>query len=553
MKKGEGILHDTVDHSMRTGNILVTLFGSVLALSLLWLQTIPLGIPGEWTWDRLRTEPDLGWNFGSGLVAAAIFLAFIRQGWLRQQRQGLGRPGRFECSAWLIGLVLMSFAWLWVVQEISPVRNRLGKSAFVLYYASSSGYFTRARYESTDVTEFLAGYEALMREGDVLHTGTHPPGLFLVFHGLIAVCERSSNLCSLLDCTQSASFCEALDVIAANGLRRQVPRPLLPLDRRVLWLATLLVMLSASLAVIPLYGLLRQTSSSSSAWIGATLWPTMPAIAIFTPKSDVVFPLIASMFLWTWLVAWRKQSLVLAACAGFIAWVGLFCSLAFLPVFLMAACMTIGSSGVLAIRTDRNDHLERIRSPSRVVLFSCRSGLCMIAVLMGIFGPVFCLWYFARMNLLLVWYCNYQNHAGFYLQFPRTWWKWLLVNPLELSFAAGLPVMLLAVMACSQTLRQRQKTGPKSLRMTLVVSIIGVWGLLWLTGKNSGEAARLWILFLPWLVWLAAIRFDEIAIGHSDLRLRERHLLLWFGIQFVVSLLTVVRVSGFPSDDGNLL
>ena len=275
---------------MRTGNILVALFGSGLALSLLWLQTIPLGIPGEWTWDRLKTEPDLGWNLGSGLVAAAIFLAFIRQGWLRQQQQGVKRPSRCECSAWLIGLVLMSFAWLWVVQEISPVRNRLGKSAFVLYYASSSGYFTRARYESTDVAHFLAGYEELMREGDVLHTGTHPPGLFLVFHGLIAVCERSSSLCAFLDFTQPGSFREALDVIATNGLRRQVPRPLLPLDRRVLWLATLLVMLSASLAVIPLYALLRQNSSSSSAWIGAALWPTIPAIAVFTPKSDVVFP-----------------------------------------------------------------------------------------------------------------------------------------------------------------------------------------------------------------------------------------------------------------------
>ena len=62
---------------MRTGNILVALFGSGLALSLLWLQTVPLGIPGEWTWDRLKTEPDLGWNLGSGLVAAAIFLAFV--------------------------------------------------------------------------------------------------------------------------------------------------------------------------------------------------------------------------------------------------------------------------------------------------------------------------------------------------------------------------------------------------------------------------------------------------------------------------------------------
>ena len=192
-----------------------------------------------------------------------------------------------------------------------------------MYFTSSSGYFTRSRYDEPKAAALLAGYEELMRQGDVLHTGTHPPGLFLVFHGLIAACESSTELSALLDATQPSSFREACDVIGSNSLRRRVPVPLLPLDRRVLWLATLLAMLSASLTVIPLYGLLRRNTSRPTAWVCAALWPAMPAVAIFIPKSDAVFPLIGMTLLWLWLSAWERRSLVLALLAGCVAWCGL--------------------------------------------------------------------------------------------------------------------------------------------------------------------------------------------------------------------------------------
>ena len=34
--------------------------------------------------------------------------------------------------------------------------------------------------------------------------------------------------------------------------------------------------------------------------------------------------------------------------------------------------------------------------------------------------------------------------------------------------------------------------------------LTATWLVLWLSGKNMGEAARLWLLFMPWPVWLAA-------------------------------------------------
>ena len=446
----------------------------------------------------------------------------------------------------------MSFTWLWIVQEISPVKNRLGKSAFVLYYASSSGYFTRARYEEPAVSAFLAGYEELMRGGDVLHTGTHPPGLFLAFHGLIAACESSPILCQFLDATQPLSFREALEVIAANSLRRSVPRPLLPLDRRVLWLATLLVMLSAALAVIPLYGLVRRTCSVRTAWVGAAIWTAVPAVAIFIPKSDVLFPLIGLTLLWLWLTAWDNQSLIAALSAGFVAWVGLFCSLAFLPVFLAAALMTLGSGWQFSSHLKQNP-----ASPCSRFSFSTRQGFCLIAALFGFLLPVYILWQSSQLNLFNVWWLNYRNHAGFYDQYHRTYWKWLLVNPVEFLFAAGCPVALMGAAAAWSVCCGSQSDVPSRTSRAKVIacSMIVVGGLLWLTGKNSGEAARLWILFLPWLVWLACLRLDaaatENALNKNSSRGTERQMIVLVALQFLLCLLTVTRISGFHSESGS--
>jgi hypothetical protein len=517
--------------------------GSGLTVAGLWFTSIPLGIPGEWTWERPAVEADLFWNLTGGVVAVALFVAFVGQGWHRLEGFSGRQPRREEVAAWLFGLVIASFVWLWVVEEVSPVENRLGKSPFVLYYTSSSGYFTRARFEEPRADRLLAGYEDLMLQGDVLHTGTHPPGLFLAFQGLIALCESSPALSAMLDATQASSFVEACDVISGNNLRRPEPRPLVPLDRRTLWLATLLVMVSAALTVIPLYGLLRRTCSVQTAWFGAALWPAMPAVAVFIPKSDAMFPLIGAAILWLWLNAWDRRSLTLAVLAGAFTWCGLLCSLAFLPVLLLASLLTLGTD-LVGTSTGPDAQLPGVPAPR----IGWRGWLCLLAAAVGFALPTLLLHAFASVNLLNVWWLNFRNHAGFYQQYPRSYWKWLLVNPLELSCAAGWPVTLLAVGACYSVVTRFGRRHEPILQtriVTVVTSVMIVWGLLWLTGKNSGEAARLWILFLPWLIWLATVEFDTRMTQISGSKRRQRFAVILLAIQFAVCLLTIARVSGF--------
>jgi hypothetical protein len=70
--------------------------------------------------------------------------------------------------------------------------------------------------------------------------------------------------------------------------------------------------------------------------------------------------------------------------------------------------------------------------------------------------------------------------------------------------------------------------------------------VLWLSGKNMGEAARLWLVFMPWPVWLAAGFFaprSDAAGGSGTHSARIAAVL--FVVQMAVSIGTVTRVTGF--------
>src|SRR5207253_327112 len=95
------------------------------------------------------------------------------------------------------------------------------------------------------------------------------------------------------------------------------------------------------------------------------------------------------------------------------------------------------------------------------------------------------------------------NHAGFYSHFPRTHWKWLLVNPVELTVAAGVPLTVLAIWSIVGQWRRADVRQTGHIWAWLVAL-----GLLWLSGKNMGEAARLWIFLMPFLVWSAGPLFE---------------------------------------------
>jgi len=497
--------------------------GSALAVAMLWLTDIPPGVSGEWTWDRIRAD-GAAFEVLLGMLQAGLFgLLLVLLAWAGARRVVLA--SRLEVALWLAGLSGGGFAWLLAAESAQVEPWNLARSPFVVYYPAMSGYFHKARYEVTDTREFLAGYDELMEEGDVLHLGTHPPGLFVAYRGLIRAADLLPKAAAWLEATAPEPVQAGFATID-TGLHLKGTM-LTQADRAVIWAAVLITHCAAALVVWPLFGLLRLYVARDAAWHAVVFWPLLPAVAVFLPKSDALFTLPAVLLPWVWLLAVRRNSVMAGALAGAIGFAGLCFSLVFLPIGLIAllAGLIAPASGDQAPPCSLCDRLIRIWRPAL-------AGTVTLAALTAAFTTAL------DLPLLKVWFLNWQNHAGFYAQYPRTWWKWLLVNPVELTLAVGIPAMALAVRSSVRSLRASSGSTARS----AVLAVVSVWGLLWLSGKNSGEAARLWLPFYPLLLWISAngSRSDQ-----TDESPDRREWLILLIIQAVVCLLTVTRIAGF--------
>ena len=218
--------------------------------------------------------------------------------------------------------------------------------------------------------------------------------------------------------------------------------------------------------------------------------------------------------------------MIAAVCAGLVFWLGLCISLAMLPVGFAAALLA-GGDVWTAGPGSRRARLVHIGSKAAVTF-----GVMCVAVAS--------VWLATGMNLLEVWAWNYRNHAAFYAQFPRTWWKWLLVNPAELAVAAGLPLAALVVIGWFSRTRAEADSARPSASSGLPIGLVVTWLALWLSGKNSGEAARLWIFLMPWLCVLAARALGQ-AVSRGDRALPVAALVC----QLACSAILTLHVSGF--------
>ncbi len=246
-----------------------------------------------------------------------------------------------------------------------------------------------------------------------------------------------------------------------------------------------------------------------------------------------------------WLLAVHKRSAVLGAVSSVIGWCSLLMSLAFLPIGLIAVLC-----GFAAARSSTSADDEGATGVAEVLQTLQRPVVGGVAAFLILtVGLAF----LTDVNLGRVWLLNYQNHAAFYSQFERTWWKWLLVNPVELSFACGVPVAMLAAAVVWRVVLR----GPGSAIRWQSMSVVFVWGLLWLSGKNSGEAARLWIPLLPVFVWQLAAWFhrstDSPVHSISLRNTADRNWLILLALQMTVCSLTVLRVTGFHFNVGTPL
>jgi hypothetical protein len=436
-------------------------------------RSIPLGIPGEWEWLRVQAAPAV-----EGLVLAvagvAGYAAFAAAGSWRLA----GALSRRAEVFWVSGLVVAATTIQVVIPLGAAAGYDLSKWAAVNYLSSSAGYFRIAREQAAaDPWRFVSLYPQWIRSQDSLHIGTHPPGLIVTQCGLLSLLDRYPEVARVLVDHMPAAVDAGFRVFGGND-----PHPLSREEKAALYATSLLTLLACAGTVVPLYLLARVALSAPAAWAAAALWPVAPAANLFQPLADTAYPLLSTtaLALAVWSVRAHEgrdrpvwTGIMLAIAAGMVMIVGMVFTLAFLAVGLIVAGI-VGSSGSAS---------GRVR-------------LAVIAAIgAGFLAPLLVGWGVTGANPFEIAAWNLRNHARFYVEYPRTYRLWLTVNPIELSIALGLPsAVWCAVGFC------RPRRVPSSAWATLLVLV-----MLDLVGRNLGEVARLWILFMPPLLVAAGV------------------------------------------------
>ncbi len=452
----------------------------VLGVVIAVRQGAPLGVPGQWEWLRVSPRARIPWGWlALGAATAAGYAVLAALG-----RRALAKATLARECAWVLVLAAASVLAQLGVTAAAPDEYDLTKWAYVNFFTSSSGYFTIARDQARqDPWRFLADYPEWIERQDSLHIGTHPPGLIMLESVLERFFAGHPRAIEAIESIAPPSTSEGFRQLGALDRR-----PVAHSERAALLATAMLVLLACAGSVAPLYLLVRASQPAPVAWTAAALWPLAPSAILFQPLADAAYPLAATAAVA--LAAWSARSLaaiavLLAFAAGVVLAFGTVFTMAFLPVGLIVAL-------VYAVEAGRS-----IRA--RVFLI--------VAVGVGFVLPWLAFWIATAANPVTIALWNLHHHARFYLEYPRSYWLWCLVNPLELLVALGAAS---AVWVVWGGLRARPL--PRALLSTLIVLL-----LVELSGRNLGEVARLWMFFMPLLLPAAAAGLERERAGPAGL------------------------------------
>ncbi|MFO0945982.1 MAG: hypothetical protein U1D30_08555 [Planctomycetota bacterium] len=422
---------------------------------------LPLGILGEWVWNRSPRLPAIGRWFLPA-VAGFVYIGFVLWGRRRVAAGGMG------AVALLLPLLLVAaFLLHAAILDLPDIGWGVERWPATLYFPATSGYFTVAR-TIDDGRAFLAHYETWIQHQDNFHIGTHPPGLIVIFHSIQRFFEQHPRQASSLVSYLPERFMDGL-VQSAGTKGISIP------EQATLAVVAILTWVTYLWTILPIYANARLGASRENAWLAAAAWPLVPAGPLFLPVSDCLFPFVSASLVWLMLQSPASRLSLLEFLAGSLLVLGLFVSLAFLAILPIA----IGS---------RLLHGWRARgTPWRGLI-----GVIWFAA--GTVSALIWFYWWFDVNLIAVWRENLAKHAGFYDRMPRTYFPWIGLNLVEFAISTG-PIWFVA--AFLPFLLRPWFTIPASRLGALQCGWWMTMILLDLSGRNLSETARLWILLTP--------------------------------------------------------
>jgi hypothetical protein len=463
--------------------VFLALLVAATALLLLGLSRgMAVGVRDEWQWRTHATTvllPALVAGPLVALVAAALLL--LRSGFW----EGRGRAAK---AGYLVLLVLLIWAFQIGVLSFAPDRtapNPVISAGALVISPVATTYFS-ASLESRQLGSLLSNYTTLL-PWFPYHAQTHPPGAMAFFWLIDRGVRNSARLQAAGDALLRRLTGRGSDDLAVlyNGAfgayyaGRTHVRVAAP-DALAAILSAYLLPLLGALAAFPLYRLASLLAGPRVAVRSVVLFAAIPALSLFAPGIDQVLVPITALLLYLWALQLRRESLWLGLLIGIVYGVGLFISLGLLALAPLLALWTL-------LRPATGESVTGRQAWSTL-------GRSILAVSVGLavfFTLLYAVWGF---NMIEVGEFLLRSHRGTTLEAsPRSYWPWVIHDPIEFSFFLGVPLVLWLIAALfSPSGKQGRPGALAALLYGWAITVV----LLDVSGLVRGEVGRIWLFLM---------------------------------------------------------
>ncbi|MHB8629637.1 MAG: ArnT family glycosyltransferase [Aggregatilineales bacterium] len=450
---------------------LATLIGiSLLVCVSLAFDLIP-ELRGGFGWRWPYGVPDDAWRV---LPAVTVIFGYV-----------LGARRLKDGSAALLliwsigGAVAIALACLFI----------LGDPLYLLFTRTVSGLATGAHEAGAEITDLVATWRAwptlvptYLQPGvhamESVHIALDPPGLPTLFYltrqvltAIPALADPLARAVRLYQCQNFAIMAYDNPTLASAWLGILSP----------LW---------GALTVLPLYAVARRLYGDSTARIAVIGWPLIPALALFTPTANTVYPLLIVGAFAALVQGFESKKTVRST-----VWIGFSGLLTGLATFANFSTVPILAFFGLFALIRAYARRERWQKP-------VQAGVAFGIGLVVVWGMYFVVSGHTPLDVL-------APALNQHLELDRPYLPWLALHLYDVALFIGLPISGLALIGIVSAFRRIRQSPVDPFPLALALSLI----VIDLSGTARGETARVWLFFMPLLLIVAV---QVLATSHPS-------------------------------------
>ncbi len=440
---------------------------AVVVAVLLWLDWLPIGVPGQWVWMRraVVVVPGPGLVVALGIVvgASVVVLAVLRSD--RQLTRTI---------ATLLLVVIFAASIIATVGLAASDPGFWASGALAVISDTSMGYYGQALSLSgvSDAFFYHSARVASSRLPDRVRT--HPPGPIIFFYLLRqwlecvpGVINWSETALAQRDISPPQFYEIACGLTEAPITRRDAAL--------ALPIAFILTVLGA-LVVLPIYGIAAIAFDRRTGLTAALLAGTVPSLLHFVPSIDGVGAALALTYLWLWMLAVRRAEVWLYILAALGATVMLLWSFGYVMLLLLAVIVAVPVWGQV--------YPDKLSRHLRGVAW----GILVFAAVYQLLSSGL------EYNILTAFPASVAVHRQILIATGRSYWLWLPMNLYDFLLFMGPALAVMSVAAIYNGLKQRRWP---ALPQGLVIGLLIIIALLLLSGSTRGEVGRIWVFLMP--------------------------------------------------------